>query len=122
MPDHAESRAGIVDALRRELVGPDPVGPEIDVEGEIEFKDYNEAYGPWRQRGSAEEILTRDYPAKRYGIGVLFPLRVSLEEGPARDGGVGEMAEGGAVRDHMVPPVGPRPEEGAEAPEIEVLG
>lgn len=85
MPDHVENRMRIVDALRRELVGPDPAGAEVNVDGELEFTDFFKAYGPWRQGGSGEEILARDRPTKRYGVGVLFPVGVPLEDMPTRE-------------------------------------
>lgn len=80
MVDHASNRVKIVDALGRELFGPDPAGPEIEANGEVLLEGFVAAYGPWRQRGSGEEILTRDSPTKRYGVGVLFPVRTALEE------------------------------------------
>jgi hypothetical protein len=46
-------RDQIVDFLRRELIGPDPVPPNVQENG--------------------EEILTSDPPRIRYGAGVLFP-------------------------------------------------
>ena len=81
MSVHDENRGKIVSKLRRELFGPAPAGREIVVEEELRFDDPKEAYGPWRQRGSGEEILMRDAPTKRYGVGVLFPVGASLEEG-----------------------------------------
>jgi len=80
MTNHAENREMVVSDLRRELVGPAPAGPEIDPTAEQSFDSPSESYGPWRQRGSGEEILLRDGPVKRYGIGVLFPFRVPQEQ------------------------------------------
>jgi len=54
-----ETRAQIIDFLRRELLGPDPISPNIDDQG--------------------EEILVGDPPRIRYGAGVLFPQSSVVE-------------------------------------------
>ena len=93
MSVHNENRKKIVSKLRRELFGPAPAGREIVVEGELRFDDPKEAYGPWRQRGSGEEILMRDAPTKRYGVGVLFPVGAPLEEGSLQSDSSGDEGE-----------------------------
>lgn len=89
MTDHKADRQEILSNLRYELVGPwtpwhgeaaaTATGKPIDVGGEITFTDREAAYGPFVQSGSGEEILQRDRPCKRYGVGVLYPVRVALE-------------------------------------------
>src|SRR5579859_1871446 len=79
MVDHTENRDAIVRELQRELVGPAPMGKELDCSGKIVFHEAAESYGPWRQKGSGEEIITRDSPTKRYGVGVLYPIGVQQE-------------------------------------------
>lgn len=73
MIDHATNRASVIRDLREELVGPAPAGKPIDVGGEMCFDEWQQAYGPWYQADTGEEILERDTPMKRYGVGVLFP-------------------------------------------------
>src|SRR5712692_179127 len=85
MSVHGKNRNVVLDQLYRELVGPDPAGEELETQGEIIFDSWARLYGPWRQKGSGEEILTRDRPVKRYGVGVLFPARTPLEEILSRD-------------------------------------
>src|SRR5260370_6217228 len=80
MPDYVEGRSIILRTLREELVGPSPQGKEIDCSQSISFDDAKQSYGPWRQQGSGEEILLRDPPCKRYGVGVLYPLGTPPEE------------------------------------------
>ena len=75
MVDHIADRLAILDSLRRELVGPDPRGEELDCSQPVTFATADKSYGPWRQRESGEEILQRDPPVKRYGIGVLYPAQ-----------------------------------------------
>ena len=53
-------RDQILDLLRAELIGPDPVPPDVQDNG--------------------EEILVTDPPRLRYGAGVLFPQGVSAEQ------------------------------------------
>src|SRR6476646_8339043 len=74
MVAHTPNRDKIVEELRRELVGPSPFGAELDCTQSIIFTTKEESYKPWVQKGSGDEILQRDSPSKRYGIGVLYPL------------------------------------------------
>jgi hypothetical protein len=74
MANHIANRDTIVKNLKEELIGPCPSGQEIDCTQPIAFDDPGRSYGPWRQFGTGEEILLRDTPTKRYGIGVLYPL------------------------------------------------
>src|SRR5437879_3641482 len=73
-PDHVVDRENLVNFLRAELVGPAPIGDSIDCSQDIVFDDAAQAYQPRIQAGSNEEILQRDPPGRRYGIGVLYPM------------------------------------------------
>lgn len=73
MVDHIAARDTIILQLKSELFGPAPAGQEIDCTKAVVIDKAEDAYGPWRQKGSGEEILLRDPPTKRYGIGVLYP-------------------------------------------------
>jgi hypothetical protein len=86
--DYLAARRNVLDDLRRELVGPDPQGEEIDVSKAITL-DENTSWLPRRQAGTGDEILTHDAPNRRYGIGVLYskggrqiPDEVPTGEGP----------------------------------------
>ncbi|MFG1495173.1 helicase-related protein [Saccharospirillum sp. HFRX-1] len=81
MTDQIENRGVILRALREELVGPCPIGDEIDCSSVIKLDDIEAAYRSYCQLGSGEEILQRDSPTKRYGVGVLYPMNVAM--GPA---------------------------------------
>jgi hypothetical protein len=76
--DHVRSRDQILRALREELVGPSPQGSPVDCSGDVSFDSAAEGKLPRRQSGSGEEILTRDSPTQRYGVGVLYPQGVLL--------------------------------------------
>lgn len=99
MCDHIASRDTVLKMLREELVGPCMVGEEIDCNQTIYLPEVESAYKPYRQLGSGEEILQRDSPTKRYGIGVLYPMEapIALEEVdrplPELDNGVGQQHE-----------------------------
>ena len=67
-------RSVIISALKRELVGPDPYGEELDLSSVPFFKNRTEALGPWIEMGTGQEIITdRIEPMRRYATGVLFP-------------------------------------------------
>lgn len=96
MPDFLAGRRAMLKALNEELVGPSPSGTEIDCDSEITFPERDASYGPWRQRSSGDEILQRDRPIKRYGIGVLYPPQTAAEIDPGEDDtspGSSEVAE-----------------------------
>ena len=78
-PDHVEGRRQILEALKKELVGPSPAGPDLDCSEPVAFDDRAKAYGPYRQKDTGEEILIRDTPSQRYGVGVLFPIDLDAE-------------------------------------------
>ena len=79
MSDHVANRDAVLNTLRMELVGPCPVGQEIDCVAPVQLADTEMAYRPYRQRGTGEEILQRDSPTKRYGVGVLYPMDVQTD-------------------------------------------
>lgn len=83
MVDHIANRRRVISSLREELVGPAPQGKELDCTGDVIFASTPDSYGPWRQKGSGDEILQRDPPTKRYGVGVLYPFK--MPDAPATD-------------------------------------
>jgi hypothetical protein len=64
-------REQIIDFLRRELVGPDPI--------------------PTMMQENGEEILENDSPTVRYGAGVLFPRQTPTQESEREDSGETEV-------------------------------
>src|ERR1019366_7318475 len=109
MTDHKTDRDQMIAYLRHELLGPwEPwhsegiavmaQGSDLEVSGELRFKDRRESYGPFVQLGSSDEILQRDRPCKRYGVGVLYPRGVVLE-GDAPSEPEGEVATQQEVED-----------------------
>lgn len=100
MNDHAASREVILQELREELFGPAPAGIQTDP-----YLDQREqSYGPWYQAGTGEEILDRDTPTKRYGVGVLFPWNAQLNDAGELDD---EGDEAGEENGNDVTEVGP---------------
>lgn len=73
MEDHIAGRRQVISELRKELFGPSPAGNAIDTSQPIEFDRREDSYGPWFDASSGEEILQRDPPTRRYGVGVLYP-------------------------------------------------
>src|SRR3954451_15689732 len=87
-------RSSVVAALRAELFGPnpddsgEPVGTPIKLSPAPTFESQKDAYGPFHESGTGQEILLRDRPSKRYGVGVLYPQQQRLldaNEGEASD-------------------------------------
>ena len=73
MPSHIENRETIIERLREEMIGPAPRGDSLDCTKTLVFATRQEAYQPFKQAASSEEILQRDAPLNRYGAGVLYP-------------------------------------------------
>ena len=88
MADHKANRLQILAALRAELVGPAPAGRPVDFSVPVAFAKVKDSYGPWVQAADGEEVLQRDRPLKRYGVGVLYPQRVPVndEDSPEPEG------------------------------------
>ena len=78
MADHIANRDTVLQSLLQELVGPHPVGEGIDCTVAIRLDDAKTAYLPYRQLGTGEEIIQRDSPTKRYGVGILYPREIPV--------------------------------------------
>lgn len=81
---NVSNRDGVILALQRELVGPDPAGDPVALDGVQPLTIDNPRQA--RRQLNGQEILVQDRPAKRYGVGVLYPapsaaaLTVAVEE------------------------------------------
>ncbi len=93
-PKHYAGRRAVLQALREELLGPAPAGEELDFSRPITFATSTEAYGPFRQKGTGEEVLLRNGPSSRYGIGILYPFKSEVKA----DQDLGEAGEAGLGR------------------------
>lgn len=82
MSANITNRRLVLKALREELVGPSPRGKELDCSTTVRFESSKDSYGPWKQKENGEEILQRDSPTKRYGIGVLYPRQIVADDTP----------------------------------------
>lgn len=91
MSRNITNRHLILKSLREELVGPSPRGKELDCSASIHFENSKDSYGPWKQKENGEEILQRDPPTKRYGIGILYPWQIIADDTPndAGDAAIG---------------------------------
>lgn len=83
-------RHTIVEALRAELFGPpantqNPVGRPVSFRDALVFQSRQDSHGPFHEAGTGNEVLVRDRPTKRYGVGVLYP-----HEQPQADANEGE--------------------------------
>lgn len=93
MLEHLQGREQILSFLKSELVGPSPQGSELACDKPLTFREPAEAKKPWRQADSGEEIIQRDTPLKRYGVGVLYPMgtEVALESQLSDEASSGAM-------------------------------
>ena len=76
---HHANRDRIITLLREELMGPSPTGEAIDCTQSINLKEPGDYYRPHVQAESGEEIVGRNTPSSRYGIGVLFPFNTDAD-------------------------------------------
>lgn len=121
MPSFLDARAKSLSVLQRELVGPDPHGDPFDLAGNT--VDEGNAWMPRRQAGSGEEILTRDTPDRRYGIGVLYSKggrapaqQVATGDGPPEDEAAAESGPEVATGDFRADAASAHENLGDEAP------
>ena len=82
---HIENRKKLVQFIRSEMMGPCLEGDRLDCSGELHFEKWDDAGKPWVQKESGDEIIRRDAPVNRYGIGVLYPPEASHEETASSD-------------------------------------
>lgn len=72
-----DARGVVLDALRRELVGPMEgerrVGVPLHLSGSLRFQTREEYGQRWFDAATGEEILRDVEPLRRYGVGVLHP-------------------------------------------------
>lgn len=97
--DHIENREKIIQTLREEIVGPSPLGEEIDCTGEIVFSGDEDWRKPYKQKGSGEEILQREAPLTRYGAGILFPYSDAVADEDVDSQIVPELTENEGAAD-----------------------
>ena len=82
--NHTRNRAMILGTLQEELVGPSPRGAPRSFAGDVHFATTEEANRPYQQENS-EEVVQRDGPIIRYGVGVLYPVGEAFEAEPERE-------------------------------------
>lgn len=82
---HIENREKLIQFIRSEMIGPCLTGDRLDCSGEIQFEKWEDAGRPWVQKETDDEIIQRDTPVNRYGLGVLYPPQQSHEETASSD-------------------------------------
>jgi len=78
LEENLNNRKWLISRLRAEVIGPDPVGEQIEIVpgGAPRKFTWEEFRKPQRQRNN-EEIIKLDPPSKRYGAGILYPAGVT---------------------------------------------
>lgn len=81
MDNHTEARDFIIEEIKKEVFGPEPIGEEIDTSKALNFdgEQVKLKNGPYIQMGTGQEILTQEIPTQKYGAGVLYPVRYDSE-------------------------------------------
>jgi len=83
---HIKNREKLVTFIRSEMMGPCLSGDDtLDCSGEITFEKWEDARRPWVQKETGDEIIRRDTPVNRYGLGVLYPPQIPHEEVSSTD-------------------------------------
>jgi hypothetical protein len=77
---HIENREKLVHFIRSEMIGPCLTGDKLDCSGEIKIEKWEDAGRPRVQKENGDEIISKETPVNRYGIGVLYPRQVLHEE------------------------------------------
>jgi len=71
---NVKNREKMIEALRSEFIGGEPYfGEELDCSIELDFKEKKEAFRPYVQKETKQEIIQRGSPLTRYGTAILFP-------------------------------------------------
>ncbi|MBS3968345.1 MAG: hypothetical protein KGZ60_13890 [Truepera sp.] len=94
---HIKNREMIVETLREELVGPSLRGKPRNFAGNVHFNSSEEAYQPYQQE-NGEEVVQRDPPIVRYGVGVLYPIGEAFEGEPEQEADAEATQEEPAIR------------------------
>jgi len=86
-------------AVRRELVGPiegeAPSGTPLDCSrGVVTFKTKESSRGRFHDAATKQEILTRENPLRRYGVGVLFSQAMTGQATPQEQKHANEDLDG----------------------------
>ena len=82
MIDHKQNRENIIKDLKLNLIGPSPTGKLIKIDEMPIFESYTDMCLPYRQFNSdlknneGDEILNNLKPSERYGLGVLYPVKL----------------------------------------------
>jgi Lhr-like helicase len=82
MIDHKQNRENIIRDLKLNLIGPSPTGKPIKIDEMLIFDSYEDMRLPYRQFNSdfenneGDEILNNLKPSERYGLGVLYPVKL----------------------------------------------
>ena len=86
MIDHKKNREDIIRDLKLNLIGPSPWGKPIKIDEMQVFDSYDEMHLPCRQfdsnlpNNNGDEILNNLKPSERYGLGVLYPVKLRSSE------------------------------------------
>lgn len=70
MNDHEKTREYLINELKKEIIGPEPIGEKKELSS-ISFDNLNEPFTDL----NGQEILIHERPSQKYGAGILFPKK-----------------------------------------------
>ena len=70
MNDHEKTREYLINELKKEIIGPEPIGEKKELSS-ISFDNFNEPFTDL----NGQEILIHERPSQKYGAGILFPKK-----------------------------------------------
>ena len=71
MNDHEKTREYLINELKKEIIGPEPIGEKKELSS-ISFDNLNEPFTDL----NGQEILIHERPSQKYGAGILFPKKI----------------------------------------------
>ena len=71
--NHVESRDWLIDELKKEVIGPEPFGEEIDSSEPLNISKQDFQLKRFIDKNDGQEIMFFESPLQKYGAGILFP-------------------------------------------------
>ena len=71
--NHVESRDWLINELKKEVIGPEPFGEELDTSSPLSIDNDEFKNRRFVDKNDGQEIMFFESPLQKYGTGILFP-------------------------------------------------